>query len=330
MPTTPGDPGINYQEMTKGYGEQYRRGGPEVTRVCRVRWNEAAEFVWNILGWVEWESGANLIRHLPHALQSFENSHLQESMYADECRLVSCQGVPDIDEETQEIRFLDKISTDPIPLPGLEEFGFAIYEVVYRPRTYQLLNDDAAFSYEHERYVTRTKTYAATNITITGGNLRFVAAFNPAEPRLLPESLTKTLFLTEHTYVWHQIPADENGDLPSGLQKNISRMTGKCNQFDWLGTKEAPRFKAETLLCLASHEERYHDPHGNIVFDLTFKFLERTSEPDTGWNTTYQRIDPATLDTVKPGFYKIVYIDRVTLLYPVGNFDHLFVMEEQP
>lgn len=170
MPTTRGQFQVPYREHVYGYREEFApQIGPQVTRVLDVRWNRAGEFVWDLLGWVEYESGSLLRRHLPEVLDSFADSNGNPVLYAVDARLVQSLGEPGIDEDTETLVVWDKEPhADPPTVPEDDDYGWGRYEVTYRPRTYRVLPDGEVSS-ELERFVTRTETYAATNYTIPGG-----------------------------------------------------------------------------------------------------------------------------------------------------------------
>lgn len=302
---------IPYREVVEGYRERFGRESAEIIRVCDVPWNHKREFVWYMLGWTEYNGGPNLTRFLPEPLDGYIDHHLDSAFYAAECNLVDSLGTPDIQPEahtfSRQLRFLDRVPTDPVPDVGEEEFGWARYEVVYRPRTYQVLADHEIDT-ELDRFVTRNSTPSVINYTIPGNTFLFVDT-----GKSIPENTVKTEFTQEQTYTWHQVPLDRNGWLPQGLGANIARCQAHANSLAF------EHVYPEEWICLAPHFERYQDAHGSRVADIHYKFIHRRATPDTGWNTTY-RSKPV------PGFYRIIGNDLVTKLYPLEDFHILFQM----
>jgi hypothetical protein len=272
MPTTLGLNKVDYTEIIEGYREIYRPNGNESVRILECNWNDRYGFIQDLIGYPKLDGFVapfTLFRRLPEPHPELAY------LYAVEADLLKGVGVPDISPDSNLIRFLNKVPTDPIPEPGTEEFGRARFAVIYRWLPYVLAKDGDVDS-EIDRFVERRQTFSAENLGLPGNGFQFLTDYAAHNNNTLQDNVQRLLFTKELSYIWYQVPA-----IP---EANIRNCIGKVNSmaFDTLGTvglDGSPLgYPARTLLMIAPDIRPYSSTFGSLLYEIVYKFLYR---PDT-------------------------------------------------
>jgi hypothetical protein len=281
MPVTLGINKVPYTEFIEGTREIYRAEGNEAVRVLDCPWNRRDEFRADMLGYPIQDLAPPFAIHRrlpephpeipippPSPIYQPNNS----TIFAVEMELLEGIGVPDINPDTNYIRFLDKGPTDLIPEPGVEVFGKARFAVTYRWLPFDV-RQDGDVTTELDRFVERRATYASQEVEVPGKGLEF-----NSDSVVLQVNVSRLLFRKELSYIWYQCPK-----IP---EANIRNCIGKVNSvtFDANGVVAADGsplgYPAGTLLMIGNDYHRYNSASGDVVYDIVYKFIYRQD----GWN----------------------------------------------
>ncbi len=278
---------LPFFEVRNYYRERF---GPDGSQEVVVRmatpWSQRKSFVDQMLGFsstIRLGGTNHLLRTIPYQCPELGYEHL----YASECNLVEPQGVfanagivPN-DAQGNQLKAANGLPLfvdwpawySDKPLWGPD--GCAEYDVVFRPRPYEVRTDgdlDSLTAGELERYVYREKRAALQGQPLPSSGLIYVDG--PQAGQSLPASAAFLFVYTEELlYHWYQVP-DEPIDA-------IKACVGKVNANPFDGARGAPTYPAETLLCQAPvKRQRYRHTTGRIYWDITYSFLYRPN----GWN----------------------------------------------
>lgn len=254
---------IAFNEFYQGITFDWTAKQVRAVRICDVDWDDHLNFVRDMLGGSQIVGGDRIMRNLPEIFPGVDFK-----LYAVRCILQEPYGVPGVVDNADQPRSL--IKYDP---------GFARYAVEYSTLPFVVLDDLAAYQdalVELSRFVERHENYATEAFTLNGGTFEFTS-----DGRDIQERTSKIFFTKELTYIWHQIPVDDDGRLPTTLQDNIETALGSpVNSATFDG-----RYAAGELLFVGPEIT----PHSFGQFterqvDIAYKFLYRPS----GWNSLFR------------------------------------------
>jgi hypothetical protein len=260
---------IEYDEYPD-VSEEWVERSNQAVRTIECAWADRTMLLQDMLGYSV-RTGTALTRKTPEPHPEFG------FMYAAEARLL--RGFMDHDMDPD--------------LGDVITFERAVYQITYRPRTYEILEDDEIEDgREIDRYVTRRKQFAVYSQIIPGTGFKIFGT-NPAE--VIAQSGTINVPTIALTYTWHQVPID---GIPYAA---IEGRLGKVNAgiFD-------DNYEDEKVLFHSVQEDRYTTANGDRVADLIYLFHYR---PVATWNEiprrdgTYARVE--AIDRPGEGIYGI-------------------------
>ena len=201
----------------------------------------------------------------------------QPWLYAIDADLLEGVGIPGLNFNTGMIAFY-RVE------PAFAE-GYARFAVTHRALDYDVLSDATVNGDELRRYVSRFETYAAENLTLNGSQYKFLGTTQSIQVNPVKLFPTKEL-----TYLWHEVPI-----VP---EKAIKACIGKVNSVAFDANSPTLRaagiytgYDPETLLFLAPSWKRYYTKVGTLAYDVSYKFLYRPKDPNTGaggWNQFFR------------------------------------------
>jgi hypothetical protein len=272
--------GIEYWEDFTGYSERHSIDGTEYRRRLKVGWNDAYNFVIDVLGETSMTpdpSDGSLVRYPPEPHPFFT------SAYAVSMDFNKFLGVPTQYPDGSmavEVRGGDGEMPE-----DAEGSGFAVYDVVYKVPTYTILEDDDIET-ELDRWVTRDGKFAIENLTLPGQAFKYGSLGDTGTPagdaitaaiasKPVPEKTTFPFPTTTLTLTWHQVPS-----IPGPAHR---KLLGTVN--DAVFDAGVGDYAAETLLLTGLQWRRTSHPNGRFYFDWVMEFLYR----DKGHNKIYAR-----------------------------------------
>lgn len=285
--------GIQYQIRAvpeSSIQEQWAEGQNQTTAIATVAWDDAPQFLKDMLGTVELQ-GSQLTRTLPE-LCPYTNWH-----YCVDAKLVQSYGQVEDGEPF----------ADPDPAyNNWPRFKWANYQLTFRSLLYDILADDE-IDKEYQRYVLRDGGYRARNIKIPGGSYVFTGTTNP-----VGEVGVKVEGGIQLKMKWLSVPK-----IPWA---NIRKCGGKVNANPWPSLDDDPN-PAEAVLFESMDYVRRWTAAGQRVYDLTYSFLIKAEEQGVGgtsltWNMMFSPNDGEYKSVEHPTTHKP--------LFETEDFDLLF------
>jgi hypothetical protein len=268
------DGDILYQPRIS-YGEQYtvNNGSYQQTQVA-VAWSDANDFIDFALGYAEWDRAetSRFHRVLPMV------SPYQSTMY---CESVSMADFAMFRGSLRQADDLNKWL----------EADFAFYDLVFRPRLYDLLTDAQVDGSDYPwaahgckelgRYVTRWAHPRTEELKLGTYKLE---AQNPSTSAWssIPDPGFVPVFSIDVLYTWHCVPYDAvpiDAIAACGAKVNDAAFDKKRNVADTLWVDMWPE---GTLLFKGTSDrlQPYSGPNGELLVDVPYRFEYKPN----GWN----------------------------------------------
>ena len=245
------------------------------TLICEVAFDDKYKFLWHMVGHST-VSGGYLSRILP------ERSSWNGDQYAlsvDSVKFMKYTAVPG--------------TIGGIPIPnGWPTFERVQYSVTFGAPLYEILEDSATPSSfdESTRFVLWSKNGAASNERVPGASFKFINANK--DP--LPEGPVRTGRTVSLEAKWLDVP-----------EVNYTRIAGMSNRINGSAiTLDGQLYPAETVLFESWSEAKKRTAFGQLVSDVTFKFLIRQDLDSAGvqrtWNKFWSK-DGTTVEVSSDG-----------------------------
>lgn len=259
---------IPYYTVHDSYTERWAANGNQVTVQCLVAWEDAGDWLRDMVGWTEWDGVSGVLdRRVP------EPCHVRDGLWCDEIHLVK-MGV---NKGTTEL-------CDPF-LENYPKADWLRYQVTFRRppyyiRTISTLVDDFGAKEQH-RYVKHAKNYNPRERKIPSYGFEYNDApggggtWHPIdETGFIPD------FQIVNTATWCQVPIE-------ATPWTAIHDALLCVNDDDFDTGDGWTYPAGTLLFKgpATPFEWYQGADGAFYYDLAYRFDYQHG----GWNYTLLR-----------------------------------------
>jgi hypothetical protein len=262
LPRTAGGVYYEIDSVNPGPRRTWGASNSRTVITARVRFEEAPQFVTDLVGRVSREAGGGTVqirRVVPEVIPDFITPALQHCVMVDH---VDQGDNPDIPGQGPAIH----------GPTGWPRPRWVRYRCVFEGLPY-LVNDDRSPSTpELYRYVTRAVRSRAKEMRIPGGGWKTV----PAGVQIMHTEHVVVPF-ADVMYVWHRVPFDA---IPRNALRNLE---GKINSVNWdIDRSVRGLYWPERTLLFKGWDDskQYWDANGTYVCDVTYLF---EYNPQTWW-----------------------------------------------
>lgn len=284
---------IPYWEFKNSYGEVFQDDGVSLTNCLGCYWKDREAFRLALLGFpyitgTAGSSGAKLRRYLPEKHPDFTvgtDNEGKSPMYAWDMQFLDGLGWEGRNSVSSALAYHDSQptydpSTGTFSRPANEQ-GLALYMVTFRPRIYNVTDDDTADAnslLEQSRFTSLTQEPGGENYAV-GQGLLYDDGSPDISHNYVGDALGTQLFPQSIlNFTWHELPV--KADLTSVVppQTTYGYWNGATLVQGMMGSVNATTFlgkPAGTLLGLAPTIRRYQSRTTDILEDWTFHFEYR-------------------------------------------------------
>ncbi len=281
----------------ESYSESYSEETNEVRAELQTNWADVAAFPKFVLGDVS-GGGTLLNRQLPLM-------HPTKTLWASELSLKRGVGAFRPNDKGL-IEFFDNAFDDSESSASRD--GKAQWDVVYRPRPYDVLGNDKITS-ELQRWVIKESDYSLEAMSLPGDSFKFESNGGP-----IPEGIALQRQVEVHQYTWVQVPDTVVQVLRRGVWLSVP---GRVNSVEFDG------MPVGSALCMAPKKTALkYTVTGTACRDIVYTFAQRYGNT---WNQAYN-LSRKVGGVVKPGFDNVIpKAPNVDKPFLAADFATLFV-----